>query len=190
MWELDHKEGWVLKDWWFWTVVLEKTHESPLQCKEIKPDNPKGNQPWIFTGRTDGEAEAPLFWPPNVKSWLIREDPDAGKDWRQVEKGMTEDELVGWYQRLDGHESEQALGVGEGQGSLGAIGHWVTKSLTWQLKNNNKKSLERGCCSPIHSWFGLRMGQEEVLTRFYSFLQNSSPSFYSWNFFNAFIALD
>ena len=95
MWELDYKEGWMSKDWCFWTVVLEKTHESPLDYKKIKPDNPKGNQPWIFTGRTDGEGEAPVFWPPDVKSWLIREDPDAGKDWRQEEKGMTEDEMVG-----------------------------------------------------------------------------------------------
>ena len=124
------------------------------------------------------------------KSWLIGKDPDAGKDWGQEEKGMTEDEVVGWNYRFSGHASKQTPRNGEGQGSLGAIGHWVTKSLTWQLKNNNEKSLERGCCSPIHSWFGLRMGREEVLTRFYSCLQNSSPSFYSWNFFNAFIALD
>ena len=94
MWELDHKEGWALKNWWFWTVVLGKTLESPLDCMEIKPVSPKGNQHWIFTGRTDAEAEAPILWPPDVKSQLIRKDPDAGKDWRQEEKGITEDEIV------------------------------------------------------------------------------------------------
>ena len=106
MWELDHKESWVLKNWCFWTVVLEKTLKSPLDCKEIKPVYPKGNQSWIFTGRTDAEAETPIFWPPDVKNWLIRKDPDAGKDWRQEEKGTTEDEMVGWHHRLNGHEFE------------------------------------------------------------------------------------
>ena len=95
MWELDHKEGWVLKNWCFWTVVLEKTLESPLDCKEIQPVNPKGNQPWIFIGRTDAEAETPILWPPDEKTWLIGKDPDAGKDWGQKEKGTTEDEMVG-----------------------------------------------------------------------------------------------
>ena len=95
MWELDHKESWALKNWCFWTVVLEKTLENPLDCKELKPVNSKGNQPWIFIGRTDAEAGAPIFWPPDVKSQLIGKDPDAGKDWRQEEKGMTEDEIVG-----------------------------------------------------------------------------------------------
>ena len=97
---------------------VEKTLKSPLDCKEIKPVNPKGNQPWIFIGRTDAEAEAPILWPPDAKSWLIRKDPDAGKDWRQQEKGMTEYDNVGWHHRLDGHEFEQALRVGDGQGSL------------------------------------------------------------------------
>ena len=106
MWELDHKEGWVLKNWCFWTVVLEKTLESPLDCKEIKLVNPKGNQSWIFIGRTDVEAETPVFWPPYVKSWLIGKDPDAGKDWRLEKKRMTEDKMVGWHHRLDGHEFE------------------------------------------------------------------------------------
>ena len=101
MWELDHKEGWALKIWYFWSVVLEKTLESPLDCKEIKPVNPKGNQSWIFIGRTD--AEAPILWPPDAKNWLTRKDPDDGKDWRQEEKGMTEDEMVGWHQWLKGH---------------------------------------------------------------------------------------
>ena len=104
MWELDHKESWVLKNWCFWTVVLEKTLESPLDCKEIQPVNSKDNQSWIFIGRTDAEAETPILWPPDVKNWLILKDPDAGKDWRQEEKGMTEDEVVGWHYWLNGHE--------------------------------------------------------------------------------------
>ena len=107
MWELDYKESWMPKNWYFWTVVLEKTPESPLDCKEIKPVHPKGNQSWIFIGRTDAEAETPLLWPPDVTNWLIGKDPDAGKDWRQEEKGMTKYEMVGWHQRLDGCEFEQ-----------------------------------------------------------------------------------
>ena len=104
MWELDHKESWALKNWCFWTVVL-KTLESPLDCK-IKPVHPKGNQSWMFTGMTDAEAETPILWPPDEKSWLIGKDPDAGKDWRQEEKGTTGDEMVGWHHRLKQHESE------------------------------------------------------------------------------------
>ena len=123
MWELDHKESWALKNWCFWTVVLKKTLESPLDCK-IKPVNPKGNQSWIFTGRTDAEAEAPMLWPPDMKSWLTGKDPNAGKDWRQEEKGMTENEMVGWHHQLNGHEFEQALGVGDGQGSLPCYSSW------------------------------------------------------------------
>ena len=115
--ELDHKESWALKNGCFWTVVLEKTFEGPLDCKEIKPVNPKGNQSWIFIGRTDAEAEAPL---------LCGKDPDAGKDWGQ-EKGMTEDGTVGWHHRLDGHEFEQAPGVDEGQGSLVCCSPWDYK---------------------------------------------------------------
>ena len=99
-------------------MVLEKTLESPLDCKEIQPVHPKGDQSWVFAGRTDVEAETPILWPPDVKSWLIWKDPDAGKDWEQEEKGMTEDELVGWHHQLNGHEFEQVPGVGDGQGSL------------------------------------------------------------------------
>ena len=105
MWEFDYKESWAPKNWCFWTVVLEKTLDSPLDCKEIKPVNPKGNQPWIFIGKTDVEAEAPILWPPDVKS-IIGKDPHAGKDWRQEEKGTTEDEMVGWHHWLDGREFE------------------------------------------------------------------------------------
>ena len=104
MWELDHKESWAPKNWCFWTVVLEKTLESPLDCKEIKPVNPKGNQSWIFIGRTDTEAESSILWPPDEKSRLFGKDPDAGKDWGQEEKGMTDDEMVGWHYWLNGHE--------------------------------------------------------------------------------------
>jgi len=127
MWELEHKENWAPKNWCFWTMVLEKTLESPLDCKEIKPVNPKGNQSWMFIGRTNAEAEAPILWSPDAKSWLIGKDPDAGKDWRQEVKGMTEDELVGWHHRLDGHAFEQAPGVGDGQGNLACWSPWGHK---------------------------------------------------------------
>ena len=106
MWELDHKESWALKNWCFWTVVLEKALESPLDCKESQQVHPKGDQTWVFIGKTDAEAETPLLWPPDVKSWLIWKDPDAGKDWRWEEKGTTEDEMVVWHHRHNGHEFE------------------------------------------------------------------------------------
>ena len=109
---------------------IVKTFESPFDCKEIKPVNPKGNQSWIFIGRTDAEAEAPILWPSYGKSWLIGKDPDAGKDWSQEEKGMTEDEMVWWHHWLNGHEFEQALGVGDGQGSLACCSSWDCKELT------------------------------------------------------------
>ena len=124
MWELDHKEGWALKNWCFQTSVLEKTLESPLDWKEIKPVSPKGYLPWTFIARTDAEAEAPILWPSDVETWVIGKDPDAGKDWRQEEKGTTEDELVGWHHRCNGHEFEQALEVGEGQGGLVCCSPW------------------------------------------------------------------
>ena len=136
MWELDHKEGWILKNRCFSIMVLKKTLESPLDCKEIKPVNSKGNQPWIFIGRTDSKAEAPILWPPDAKNWLIRKDSDAGKDWRQEEKGATEDEMVGWHRRLNGHEFDQTLGDSEGQGSLACCSPWgcrvIHKLLTEQ----------------------------------------------------------
>ena len=129
MWELDYKKSWVPKNWCFWTVVLEKTLESPLDCKEIKLVHPKGNQSWIFIGRTDAEAETPILWSPDEKNWLLGKDPDAGKDWRQEEMGTKEDEMVRWHHRLDGHEFEQALGVGDGQGSLACCSSWGHKEL-------------------------------------------------------------
>ena len=130
MWELDYKESWALKNWWIWTVVLEKTLESPLDCKENQPVYPKGNQSWIFIGRTAAEAETPVLWPPDMKNWLSLKDPDAGKDGRREEKVTTEDEMVGWHHWLDGYEFEQALGVGDGQGRLVCLVHGVTKSQT------------------------------------------------------------
>ena len=128
MWELDYKESWAPKNWCFWNVVWEKTLESPLDCKEIQLVRPKGDQPWVIIGRTDVEAETPIFGPPDRKNWPIWKDPDAGKDWRQ-EKGTTEDEMVGWHHWLDGHVFEQALGVGDGQGSLVCCSPWGGKEL-------------------------------------------------------------
>ena len=138
MWELDCEEGWVPKNWCFWTVVLEKTLESPLDCKDIQPVHSEGDQPWDFFGGNDAKAETPVLWLPHAKSWLIRKDSDAGKDWGQEEKGTTEDEMAGWHHWLDGRESEWTLGVGDGQGGLACcdswgrrVGHdWVT-DLIW-----------------------------------------------------------
>ena len=127
MLDLDHKESWATKNWCFWTVMLEKTLESPLDCKEIQSVNLKGNQSWIFIGRTDAEAETPILWPPNAKNGLIRKDPDAGKHWRREEKGMAEDEMVGWHHWLDGHEFVWTPGVGDGQGGLECCGSWGRK---------------------------------------------------------------
>ena len=138
MWESDHKEGWVLKNLWFWTVVLDKTLENPLDCKEIKPVNPKGNQSWIFTGRTDAEAESPILWLPDGKSQLIGKDPDAGTGWRWKEKGMTEDEMIGWHHWLNGLEFEQVSVDGEEEGGLAHCSLWsCKKSGTTEWLNAN-----------------------------------------------------
>ena len=144
MWELTIKKAeWAPKDWCFRTVVLEETLESPLDCKEIQPanpkGNPKGNQSWIFTGRTDAEVETPILWPPDSKNWIIGKDPDAGKDWRQKEKEAAENEMIGWHHWLKGHESEQTPGDGEGQGSLVWCQPWCSKEsdMTQQLNNNS-----------------------------------------------------
>ena len=143
-----YKESWVLKKWCFWTVVLEKTLESSLDYKEIQPVHPKGNQSWIFTGRTDAKAEAPVLWPPDAKKWLIWKDPDAGKGWRQEEKGMTEDEMAGWHRQLNGHEFESTLGVGDGQGGLACCNPWDRKeSDMTEWLNQTELSLS---CGP---WF-------------------------------------
>ena len=127
MWELDYKESWAQKNWCFWTVVLETTLESPLDCREIQPVHPKGDQSWVFIGRTDVTAEIPIFWPPDAKSWLIWKDCDAGKDWGQEEKGMTEDEMVGRHHWLDGHGFGWTLRVRAGQRGLACCGSWGRK---------------------------------------------------------------
>ena len=135
------KKSWALKNWCFWTMVLEKTLESPLDCKEIKPVYPKGNQYWVFIGRTDADAETPILWPPDSKNWLIWKDPDAGKDWRW-EKGTTEDEMVGWHHRLNGHEFQQTLGAGDGQRRLACCSPWghkeldMIEGLNWTVNNS------------------------------------------------------
>ena len=137
MWELDCEESWALKNWCFWTVVLEKTLERPLDCKEIQPVHSKGDQSWVFFGRNDAKAETPVLWPPYVKSWLIGKDSDAGRDWGQEEKGTTEDEMAGWHHRLDGHEFEWTPGIGDGQGGLACCNSWgckesdTTERLNW-----------------------------------------------------------
>ena len=137
MWESDCKESWALKNWCFWTMVLEKTLESPLNFKEIWSVHLKGNQSWIFIGRTDAEAETPILWPPDAKNWLTGKDPDAGKDWRLEEKGMREDEIVGWHHRLNGHEFGWTPGFGDGQGGLVCCNPWgckesdMTEWLNW-----------------------------------------------------------
>ena len=142
MWELDYKESWVLKNWCFWTVVLEKTLESPLDCKDVQPVHSKGDQSWIFIGRTDFVAETPILWPPDGKNWLIGKDPDAGKDWRQEEKRTTEYEMVGWHHWLNVRESEQTVGDIEGQGGLACCSLRARKKLDMTERlNNNKKFL-------------------------------------------------
>ena len=137
MWELDYKENWVPKNWCFGTVMLEKTLESPLDCKEIQPVHSKGDQPWVFFGRNDAKAETLVLWLPHAKSWLIGKDCDAGRDWGQEEKGTTEDEMAGWHHRLDGHEFGWTPGVGDGQGGLACCNSWgrkesdTTERLNW-----------------------------------------------------------
>ena len=137
MWELDHKESWTPKNWCFWTVVLEKILESPLDCKESQPVHPKGNQSWIFIGRTNAEAETPVLWSPDAKNWPMGKDPDAGKDCRQEEKGKTEDKMVGWHRQLNGHGFGWTPGVGDGQGGLVCCSPWgckeweLTKQMNW-----------------------------------------------------------
>ena len=137
MWELDCEESWDLKNWCFWTVVLEKTPESPLGCKEIQPVHSEGDQPWDFFGRNDAKAEAPVLWPPHAKSWLLGKDSDAGRDWGQEEKGTTQDEMAGWHHWLDGCESEWTPRVGDGQGGLACCDSWgrkesdTTEGLNW-----------------------------------------------------------
>ena len=154
-WELDYKERWVPKNWCFWTVVLEKTVDSPLNCKEIQPVHPKENQSWVFIGRTDAEAEAPIIWPPDMKTWLTGKDPDAGKAWRQEEKGMTEDEMVGWHHRLSGHDL-----VMDREAWRAAV-HGVTNSQT--RLNNWTKLIFRNVILKLRELVGWKLGQELTL---------------------------
>ena len=156
MWELDHKESWAPKNWWFWTMELEKILESPLDSQEIKPVHPKGDQSWIFTGRTDVEAETPVLWPPDAKNWFIGKDSDAGKDWRQKEKGPTEDDMFGWHHWLSGHEFEQAPGVGDGQAGLACCSPWslkesdTTEWLNWTVHSALGKPNISSCSEINH----------------------------------------
>ena len=150
MYELDHKESWPPKNWWFWIVVLEKTLNSPLDCN---PVNPKGNQPWIFIGSTDAEAEVPVPWPSDAESWLIGKDSDAGKDWREEEKGTTEDDMVGLHHQLNGHEFGKTSEVGDGQGCLACCIPWgctksdTTERVNWtKLKDEEEREPSRHCC--------------------------------------------
>ena len=155
--ELDYKESWAPKNWCFWIVVLEKTLESPLDCKEIQPVHPNGDQSWMFIGRTDVEAETPILWPPDVKSWLIGKDPDAGKVWGQEEKGTTEDEIVGWHHWLYGHGFGWTPGVFDGQEGLAWFGSWGCKEfdtteqlnwteLSWKLRGRRTGASMKVCC--------------------------------------------
>ena len=144
MWELDCEVNWVPKNWCFWTMVLEKTLESPLDCKEIQPVHSKGDQSWVFFGRNNAKAEKPIFWPPHVKSWLIGKDSDAGRDWGHEEKETTEDEMAGWHHQLDGHESEWTPGVGDGQGGLACCNSWSSKesdTIEWLNSTELKSSI-------------------------------------------------
>ena len=150
MGQLDHKEGWAPKNWCFKTTVLEKTLEGPLDNKEIKPVNPKGNQQWIFIGRTDAEADAPMLWSSDANSWLIGKDPDAGKNWRQKEKRVTEVEMAGWHHWYNAHELGQTLGDGGGQRNLVCGSPWGCEEsdVTRQLNNSMTSS---GCVSAVNS---------------------------------------
>ena len=161
MWELDCEESWAPKNWCFWTVVLEKTLESPLDCKEIQPVHSKGDQSWVFMGRTDAKAETPILWPPHAKSWLIGKGSDAGRDWGQEEKGTTEDEMAGWYQRLDGRQFEWTPGDGDGQGGLVCCDSWGHKELdtTEQLNWTELKKTKNTMVLRSQAWYQVKTGQ-------------------------------
>ena len=175
MWELDYKESWVTKNWCFWTVVLEKTLESPLDCKEIQSVHSEGgDQPWDFFGRNDAKAEAPVLWPPHAKSWFIEKDSDVGRDCGQEEKGMTEDEMAGWHHRLDWRGSEWTPGDGDGQGGLVCCDSWGRKE---------SDTTERLNWAELNSKDSEKIGQElveEVESKmiFYIYLCNNNTLFY------------
>ena len=173
MWVLDYKESWALKNWCFWTVVLEKTLESPLDSKEIQPVHPKGNQSWIFIGRTDVEAETLVFWPPDVKNWPTGKDPDARKDWKQEEKGTTEHEMIGWHHWLYGHELNKLQELVMDREAWRTVVHGVTKSQTWL-----SDWTELNWYTWLHSNKGLIHGKGNI---WYSFLKkNGAYSYELW----------
>ena len=185
MWDLDCEESWVPKNWCFWTVVLGKTLESPLDCKEIQPVYSKGDQSWVFFGRTVAKTEIPILWPPHAKSWLIGKDSDAGRYWGQKEKGMTEDEMAGWHHRLNGHEFEWTPGVGDGQGGLACCNSWGCKErlnwtewLNWtELPLPHFSYLQISGAIHVIGTLGCISGLTfvAVLTWFWSFLALSCP---------------
>ena len=158
MWELDYKKSWVLKNWCFWTMALEKTLESPMDCNEIQPVYSKGDHSWVFFGRNDVKAETPVLWLPHAKSWLIGKDSDAGRDWGQEEKGTTEDEMAGWHHRLNGHEFGWTPGVGDGQGGLACCNSWGhkeldrTERLNWTEWKIISELLRFVCAGPTETW--------------------------------------
>ena len=162
MWELDCEENWAPKNWCFWSVVLEKTLESPLDWKETQLVHSKGDQSWVFFGRTDAKAETPILWPPHVKSWLIGKYSDAGRDWGHEEKGKTEDEMAGWHHRLNGHEFEWTPGVGDGQGGLACCNWWgfkesgTTERLKWTELNWSNRKLKWYEETSCFRWLCLR----------------------------------
>ena len=163
MWELNCEESWAPKNWCFWTVVLEKTFESPLDCKEIQPVYSEGDQPWDFFGGNDAKAETPVLWPPHAKSWLTGKDSDAGRDWRQEEKGRTEDEIAGWHHWLDGRESEWTLGVGDGQGGLACCDSWGHKESDMTEWLNWTELMQESVCKIFNiskfTWLSLHTSQ-------------------------------
>ena len=181
MWELDCEESWALKNWCFWSVVLEQTLESHLDCKEIQPVHSEGAQPWVFFGRNDAKAETPVLWPPHAKSWLIGKDFEAGRDWGQEEKGMTEDEMAGWHHWLDGRESQWTPGVGDGQGALACCDSWgrkesdTTKRLNW-TELNWKSYLEQPCWFYFSRSFLLILLNSILIKYLPSPLHSSTPN--------------
>ena len=188
--ELEYKENWAPKNWCFWILVLKKTLESPLDCKKIQPVDPKGNQSWIFIGRTDAEAETPVLWPSDAKNWLIRKDPDAGKDWRQEEKRMTEDKMVGWHHQFHGHEFEQARGVGDGQGSLVCcsprccrVGHnWMTEPKNKIYFKKWKENKHKAGLHQVGGWGSSPFPSADVVTGTISYSAHSHFLGQMWDF--------
>ena len=196
MWELDYKESWTPKNWCFWTV-LEKTLESPLDCKEIQPVHPKGDQSWVFIGGTDVEAETPILWPTDANSWLILKDPDAGKDWGQEENGTTEDETVGWHHRLNGHRFRWTPGVDDRQGGLACCSSWGCKEsdttewteLNWRRwpkkTKGDKRSLEKDrCLRKPNSWVLCFLKRASMNFMLWVRHRLSQISFTQWHFSN------